>query len=152
MRRAPMTLAVIACLGATACGPDLPDRLWRSDNVRYFSRADDDGVCPAILDELEQHGQVIADVLMLHFRTTVSYYKFNGVDDFTQHADCGPEAKACAPNATVRSPVDFDRHELIHAYLSPVGRPPWLLAEGAAVALSCQSYPRPTGSWHDAYA
>jgi hypothetical protein len=154
MRRAPVTLAVIAsaCLGGTACGPDLPERLWRSENVRYFSRADDDAVCPAILDELEQHGQAIADVLMLHFRTPVSYYKFNGLPDFNQHAECGPAAAACAPNATVRSPVDFDRHELIHAYLSPVGRPPWLLAEGTAVALSCQSYPRPTGSWRDAYA
>jgi len=151
MRRAPVTIAVIACLSGVACGPDLPDRLWRSDDVRYFSRADDQSVCPAILDELEQHGQVIADALMIG-RTPVTYYRFNGPDDFSQHAECGPRAAACAPNATVRSAVDFDRHELIHAYLSPYGRPPWLLAEGAAVALSCQAYPRPTGSWRDAYA
>jgi hypothetical protein len=151
MRRAPVAFVVIACWGGTACGPDLPERMWRSDNVRYFSRDGDDLVCPAILDELEQHGQVIADVLMIG-RTLVSYYKFDGLDDFEANADCGADVAACAPNATVRSPADFDRHELIHAYLSPYGRPPWLLAEGAAVALSCQRYPRPTGSWRDLYA
>jgi hypothetical protein len=151
MRRAPLTIAAIACLGAAACGPDLPDRLWRSENVRYFSRAADTDVCPAILGQLEEHGQVIADLLGLQ-RTTVSYYKFDGLDDFESHAECGAGASACAPNSTVRSPAGFDRHELIHTYLAPYGRPPWLLAEGAAVALSCQRYPRPTGSWRDAYA
>jgi hypothetical protein len=152
MRRARLAFGVIACLGGGACGPDLPDRMWRSDHVRYFSRDTDATVCPAILDELERHGQVIANALMIQDRTLVSYYKFDGVDDFDRHAECDPGSSACAPNATVRSPVDFDRHELIHAYLSPVGRPPWLLAEGAAVALSCQAYPRPTGSWRDLYS
>jgi hypothetical protein len=50
----------------------------------------------------------------------------------------------------VSSTVAFDRHELIHAYLAPYGLPPRLFSEGAAVALSCQPYPRPTGSWRDA--
>ena len=150
MRRARLAVTVIVCLGGAGCGSNLPDRMWRSDNLRYFSRAGDDGVCPALLDELEQHGQVIADVLMIE-RTLVSYYKFDGVSDFDENAGCDPGASACSPNATVRSPVDFDRHELIHAYLSPYGRPPWLLTEGAAVALSCQHYPRPTGDWRDLY-
>ncbi|HEY7370613.1 MAG TPA: hypothetical protein VIF57_00435 [Polyangia bacterium] len=150
MQRARLALMVIACLGGAGCGPNLPERMWRSDDVRYFSRAGDDAVCPALLDELEQHGQVIADVLMID-RTLVSYYKFDGRDDFDANAECDPGASACAPNATVRSPVDFDRHELIHAYLSPYGRPPWLLAEGAAVALSCQHYPRPQGDWRALY-
>jgi hypothetical protein len=35
--------------------------------------------------------------------------------------------------------------------MAPYGRPPRLLIEGAAVALSCGRYPRPTGSWRDAY-
>jgi hypothetical protein len=151
MRRARLAFVVIASLGGAACGPDLPQRMWRSDNVRYFSRDTDVTVCPAIVNELEQHGQVIADALMLQDRTLVSYYKFEDSSDFASHSECEPGTSACAPNATVRSPVDFDRHELIHAYLSPVGRPPWLLAEGAAVALSCQGYPRPTGSWRDFY-
>src|SRR5204863_6949948 len=151
MRRVAFAVVIAAGLPSLACGPNLPDRMWRSDNVRYFSRAGDDGICPAIVDELEEHGAVIADALRIA-RTEVSYYKFGSLDDFAANADCGSGVAACAPNATVRSPAGFDRHELIHAYLSPYGRPPWLIAEGAAVTLSCQHYPRPTGSWRDAYA
>jgi hypothetical protein len=150
MRRAPIALVVIACVGGAACGPDLPERMWRSENVRYFSRTGDGDVCPAILGQLEEHGQVIADLLRIE-RTLVSYYKFDGLDDFDANADCGAGAAGCAPNASVRSPAGFDRHELIHAYLAPYGRPPWLLTEGAAVALSCQRTPRPSGSWRDYY-
>ncbi len=51
----------------------------------------------------------------------------------------------------MRSLDGFDRHELIHAYLAPYGRPPPLLSEGVAEALSCAHRARPTGSWRDAY-
>jgi hypothetical protein len=153
MRRRPIALAVIAVIaacGGAACGPDLPERMWRSENVRYFSRTGDGDVCPAILGQLEEHGQVIADLLQID-RTLVSYYKFDGLGDFAANAECGAGAAGCAPNASVRSPAGFDRHELIHAYLAPYGRPPWLLTEGAAVALSCERTPRPSGSWRDSY-
>src|SRR4051812_24430458 len=139
-----------AGLGGAACGPDLPERLWRSENVRYFSRAGDDTVCPAVLDDLEAHGAVIADVFGIG-RTPVTYYKFANTDDFDHNAGCSPGGGACAPNATVRAADSFNRHELIHAYRAPYGRPPPLLAEGTAVALSCTPAQRPTGSWRDAY-
>ena len=153
MRRARFAFVLIACAGGLvsgACGPDLPERMWQSANVRYFSRATDDTVCPAILAELEEHGAVIADVFGIG-RTTVSYYKFDGADDYDKNAACPAGAAACAPNATVRSVDGFDRHELIHAYLAPYGRPPPLLSEGVAVALTCRHAARPIGSWRDAY-
>jgi hypothetical protein len=149
MRRAPVVLVVVVCCGAAACGPDLPDRLTRSAHVRYFTRAADDDVCPALLDELEEHGQVIADRLGIE-RTVVTYYKYLSTTDYDANADCGPDASACARNATVNSTVAFDRHELVHAYLASYGSPPRLFMEGAAVALSCERYPRPQGSWRDA--
>jgi hypothetical protein len=149
MRRAPAVVVAIACLGGAACGPDLPERLWRSEHVRYFSRAADDTVCPALLDEIEAHAQVIGDALGIE-RPLVTYYKYADSADFAANGDCGPGASACARNATVDSTASFDRHELIHAYLGPYGLPPRLFMEGAAVALSCQRYPRPTGSWRDA--
>jgi hypothetical protein len=155
MRRARLILTVLAGAGAlgagAGCGPDLPERYWSSEHVRYFSRATDTSVCPAILDEIEEHGAAIADALLIE-RTVVTYYKFDGAEDFEAHSECGDVAKACSLNATARTPNGFDRHELIHAYLAPYGSPPWLLAEGAAVALSCQRYPRPIGSWRDAFA
>jgi len=150
MRRAPVALVVIVCVGGAAgCGPDWPDQLTRSEHVRYFTRAGDDDVCPALLDELEEHGQVIADRMGIE-RPSIAYYKYETVADYTANAECGPGASACARNATVNSTVAFDRHELIHAYLAPYGSPPRLFMEGAAVALSCEHYPRPEGSWRDA--
>jgi hypothetical protein len=146
-----LLISVVGLGAAAGCGPDLPERYWRSEHVRYFSREADTSVCPAILDELEAHGAVIADALLID-RPVVTYYKYDGREDFDQHAECGDVALACALNSTARSPKGFDRHELVHAYLAPYGRPPWLLAEGAAVALSCGRYPRPTGDWRDAYA
>src|SRR5262245_56231939 len=147
MRRAPVALVVVVCVGgAAACDPDLPDQLTRSEHVRYFTRAGDDDVCPALLDQLEEHGQVIADRLGIE-RPLIAYYKYATAAD---NAACGPGASACARNATVNSTVAFDRHELIHAYLAPYGAPPRLFMEGAAVALSCEHYPRPEGSWRDA--
>ena len=152
MRRAGLAFVVIAGAAAVAgCGPDLPERYWRSEHVRYFSRAADTSVCPAILDEIEEHGAVIADALLIE-RTVTTYYKFTDQNDFEANSGCGDVGLACAQNATARSFDGFDRHELIHAYLAPYGQPPWLLAEGAAVALSCQRYPRPTGTWQEAFA
>jgi hypothetical protein len=149
---ARFALLVIAALGGGgACGPDLPERMWQSDHVRYFSRESDPEICPAILAQLEQHGQVIADTFGIP-RTIVSYYKFNGGDDFEANAECGGGAAGCAINVTVRSPAPFDRQGLVRAYLAEYGRPPPLLAEGAAAALTCQHHPRPVGSWRDVYA
>jgi hypothetical protein len=150
MRRAPAAVVIaIACLGGAACGPDLPERLWRSEHVRYFSRGSDDAVCPALLGEIEEHSQVIGDALGIE-RPLVTYYKYADAADFAANGGCGAGASACGRNATVNSTAGFDRHELIHAYLDPYGLPPRLFIEGAAVALSCQHYPRPTGSWRDA--
>src|SRR4051794_28754047 len=154
MRGARFFLVVIAgvgVVGGAACGPELPERMWRSENVRYFSRAGDDTVCPAVLDQLEAHGAAIAALFHIE-PTPITYYKFDSSDDLDRNAECAAGAGACARNATVRSADSFNRHELIHAYLAPYGRPPPLLAEGAAVALSCTRTPRPTGSWRDAYA
>src|SRR3954464_4600570 len=99
-------IMLVAGLGGAACGPDLPERMWRSDNVRYFSRAGDDTVCPAVLDELEAHGAVIADLFHIE-PTPITYYKFENSDDFNRNAECPAGAGACAPNATVRAPDSF---------------------------------------------
>ena len=149
MRRAPVALSLVICLGGAACGPNLPDRLWRSEHVRYFTRAGDDSVCPAMAGQVEEHARVIGDALGIE-TPLVTYYKYPDEVDFDAYAECDNGTWTCAQNATVRSTVAFDRRGLIHAYLAPYGLPPRLFVEGAAVALSCQHYPRPMGSWRDA--
>jgi hypothetical protein len=149
MRRAPVALSLLVCVGGAACGPNLPDRLWRSEHVHYYTRADDNSVCPGVLDEVEEHAQVIGDALGIE-RPLVTYYKYDDEVELAAYADCSKNRWDCGRNATVSSTDAFDRHQLIHAYLGPYGLPPPLFMEGAAVALSCEHYPRPTGSWRDA--
>lgn len=134
-----------------ACDRDLPERRWSSEHVNYFSRETDDSVCPDILMLLEEHGQTIADALGIE-RQVISYYKFDGLSDFDDNAQCRDGAGGCAPGAAVETAVSFHKHELVHAYLAHLGSPPWLLVEGAAVALACQRYPRPTETWQQALA
>lgn len=139
----------IVLIGCLSCGQDLPERTWSSEHVRYFSRSDDTSVCPAILTLLEDHARSISTAIGIEIGA-VSYYKFNGLDDFGRNSPC-EDAVGCAGGASVYSPASFDRHELIHAYMIQFGLPPWLLVEGTAVALSCQRHPRPTGTWQSAF-
>ena len=93
---------------------------------------------------------MIGDALGIE-RPLVTYYKYpDDVDDSRRTPTAAPARRRARGTRPCSSPDAFDRHELIHAYLAPYGLPPPLFIEGAAVALSCQHYPRPTGSWRDA--
>ncbi|HXU06167.1 MAG TPA: hypothetical protein VN903_34670 [Polyangia bacterium] len=148
--------AALACTALAACGSDLnlpSDRSWQSAHFVYETRAADDGVCPDILNPLEEHFAVLQSYLGFAWPTDrkVTYYKFSDSDDFNANADCGPGAGGCAPGSTVRSSTGLDTHELVHAYLSATGRPPEILVEGVATVLACtaDSYARtkPTQTW-----
>src|SRR6266542_3278514 len=95
MPRVPVALSVVICLGGAACGPDLPDRLWRSEHVRYFTRAGDDTVCPDVLGEVESHAQVIGDALGIE-RPLVTYYKYPNEVEFDAYAERGGGAVVSA--------------------------------------------------------
>lgn len=137
-------------VGVVGCHDrDLPGQIGASEHFRYHARPDDDAACVGLLPLLEEHAQTVGTALGVQI-PIVDYYKFDGLDDFGSNSRCGAVA-ACAPGTSVESPGAFDRHELVHAYLAPLGRPPWLLVEGTAVTLACQRYPRPEGSWRDLY-
>lgn len=148
------TLATVALvlLESGACGNDLPrDRTWEAGPVRYHTRSSDDLVCPDLVGVLEQHLAVINGALGqgLDPATRVEYFKFASQSDLDAHGPCDG-AIACTDRNQVMTAAPFHQHELIHAYLFPIGFPPWFLLEGAAVALSCQLslYERPTAdSW-----
>src|SRR5688572_2209572 len=62
--RAKRAAAWLWTVSATACGmedtPGLPNDVeWRSEHFVYHSRADDPDVCPALLEQLEQHFEAI---------------------------------------------------------------------------------------------
>lgn len=149
-----MAFVVAAALIASCV--DLPsDQVWTSTHFRYHTRSTEHRACPDLLAHLESHAAVVHAALGIDWDPgeVVDYYKFDGIDDFDAHAGCGDGA-ACADGPSVRAASAFEAHELVHAYLAKVGKPPWLLLEGAAVAVSCQlafSYPRPVVDWRTAF-
>src|SRR4051812_21645362 len=88
-------------------------------------------LCPAVAEIFREHRRVLFDAWgardpgggVQYIRTAAP-------------AEC-PEGRACAIGTVVRSPSPLDQHELVHAYLAPLGRPPALLYEGMAVAFDC---------------
>jgi hypothetical protein len=136
-------VSVLAAL-AGACGDDVPgwptDRTWHSAHFRYFSAADDDQVCPAVLDQLERHFALVQG--HLHFPwaegALVDYVKFRDQAAFERAAQCPAGSQGCSGPAGVRTSQVLHAHELVHAYLGPLGSPPPFFQEGIAVALACE--------------
>ena len=132
-----------ACSLLLACSadftPDLPrDLAWTSPHFEYHARSVDSDICGELLGTLEQHFQFIQDLLGFAWPVgrTIDYYKFSDSQDFTTNAPCPHGAGGCS-DGSVYSYAPFEQHELVHAYLWPLGLPPPVIAEGAAVGLSC---------------
>src|SRR5262249_47288996 len=127
--------------------------LGQTAHFDYRARAGDATVCPDVLGTLERHFSVLQAYLGFAWPAgkRVRYDKFSDAADFAAHAGCPSDAGGCAPQTNVESSQGLDTHELVHAYLYPTGFPPWVLVEGAAVALSCAGRfyadPKPTLSW-----
>jgi hypothetical protein len=139
--------AVILCTLVWGCDggppapyvPDLPnDQIWTSPHFRYASRAGDPDVCSGVVDQLEAHLQAVNGYLGLTWQGgVINYYKFRDNNDLSRNAGCGDFAAGCAFGALdVRSTAALHDHELIHAYMSHLGRPPALFEEGIAEALA----------------
>jgi hypothetical protein len=141
-----VTVLGAACRGSSV---DLPsDVLWSSEHFAYHTRNSEQDTCPDVLGPLEDHFAELSSYLAFAWSpgTKVDYYKFASTDDFTAHAGCPSDAGGCSKGTSVETTAALDEHELVHAYLSQTGFPPWVLVEGVAVALSCSSafYPKPT--------
>lgn len=150
-----ITLSAVAFALAACGGPDLPsDVTWESEHFAYKTRAAEGSVCADILGPLEEHFAVMEQALGFTWPAgeKITYYKFLDGGDLRANSECG-SALACTNHTSVETPFSLDGHELVHAYLRPTGFPPWLLLEGAAVALACELplHPRPALSWQEAY-
>jgi hypothetical protein len=156
--RVRCALILPLCALALSCDhPNLPnDQIWASPHFRYATRADDPGVCAGVMDRLEAHLQALGDYFGVAWAGgTIDYYKFRDRDDFRANSDCPQSASACAtPVGDVRSTRPLDGHELVHIYTRPLGRPPLLLEEGIAEALSPEgrAFMAPEQSWRDILA
>ena len=135
--------AGFALSSALGCGGSAagPDPRWTSTHFRYFADSDDPSPCASVTDLLEQHFSVMQSYLGFDWPATktVDYDKFRDANAFRTNSTCQAPQVACESAGTVQSTSTFDQHELIHAYLSPSGRPPALFEEGIAVVLTWES-------------
>jgi hypothetical protein len=136
-------LSLLLALAAGCSSDDgrhLPrDRLWESTHFRYHTRAEDSEACEAVLVQLERHFELMQGYLGFawpHGRK-VDYYKFRDKSDYLSNSRCPEGSESCAHDSAVMSPHVLRDHELIHAYLAPLGLPPAFFVEGAAVILAC---------------
>lgn len=115
------------------------DRTWESEHFRYHSRNSDDSVCVAILEQLERHFEITQSYLGFSWPKDrkVDYYKFLDEADYVSNSGCPDASAGCAPGSTVMSCVTLQEHELVHAYLAPLGFPPRAFVEGIAMVLAC---------------
>lgn len=156
-------LPALAGCGSSQDGPrSTPDfespRTWTSQHFRYLSRAHDDGVCEAVLEQLERHFETLQRYLGFSWpeQQRIDYYKFADVTDLRAHGTCSAHNAACFyAGVGVQAADALQAHELVHAYLAPLGRRHLLLEEGLAIALSCghEVSLRPEAPpWSDAFA
>jgi hypothetical protein len=131
-------------LAATTSGcdedDDFPDdRLWESAHFRYHTRNGDDGACEAVLGQLERNFEVVRGYLGFPWPEgrKVDYYKFRDQADYEHNADCPADSASCAGSSAVMSYFTLQEHELVHAYLAPLGSPPRFFLEGIAAAIAC---------------
>lgn len=120
-----------------ACSPALPDQVVKGRWVRYHYWADQGAPCPEAVEQIDR----LVDQLAIRFERPppadfrIDYYRVRNLGEVRAH--CRPSVTACAPGNTVFSTAWTHDHEITHAFLSRLGRPPDLFAEGIAVAMGC---------------
>jgi len=142
-----IALAIVVLLAfISGCAPDQTsnfpnDTLWESAHFRYHTRDGDEAVCEAVLLQLERHFELMQAFLGFSWPQDrkVDYYKFLDQADYVSNSGCSADSDSCAHDSSVMSPHVLMEHELIHAYLAPLGLPPAFFVEGMASVLACSS-------------
>lgn len=122
------------------------EQRWDSEHFVYHSHPSDDSVCRGVTETLEHHFSVMRDYLGFAWPVgrRIDYYKFQDAKDLRAHGSCSDfNAECFYAEVGVQSAEGISLHELVHAYLSALGRRHTLLEEGLAESLSCAHHVRP---------
>jgi hypothetical protein len=135
----------------------------------YHARPDDSTVGPAVLDELEKDGTLVATGLLglsSEAWGPIHYFKYRSLTDLLA-AGSPCNDRPCtllfeSGRIEVHSPATVDQHELVHSYDLSVGCAPPLFREGLAASVACLPVVEPEfatasddhpswldGSWRD---
>ncbi len=152
-RRTSLAWTGVALLFAScdSANQNLPAvEIGRSAHFLYYARSADRAPA-SILDLLEADWTEMSTFFGLDQGLLVKYYLFDSRDDFLSNGPCPSFDGACAWGPAVYAERPFHEHELIHAYFSPLGPAPPILAEGVASGLSCfEFFPDPPVAPSDA--
>lgn len=126
--------------GCQAAADDAGVRRWESEHFVYYSSERDGSVCPGVVATLERHFAAIRSTLGLEWPDghKVAYHKFRSQRGLRGAGVCSARNAACfIVGRGVFTTKAFDLHELVHAYLEPLGNSHPVLEEGIAAALAC---------------
>jgi hypothetical protein len=110
---------------------------WQSEHFVFRSEAEVPDI-DAARDWLEGHFAIESALFGTPASTVIDYRVVENPDDVRRRCAAGDYgAAACTERDRVLTAVPMRPHELIHAYLRPVGDPPAALAEGMAMVFGC---------------
>lgn len=141
LTEALVILALGSGCGDTHDSRNLPNgTLWESEHFRYHTRSNDSASCESVLHQLERHFEQLHEYLGFAWPTDrkIDYYKFADRTDYFDNSPCPHDAESCTSDSNVFSPYVLVNHELVHAYLAPLGLPPAFFTEGIASVFSCE--------------
>ena len=115
---------LFGCLASCGQGeaPGLPrDIEWRSEHFVYHARAEDPTVCPALLERMERHFEVIHAATGLPWPEggVIHYYKFLDQDDYESAAGCPEDSSGCARDGNAYAFQPMHEHEPIRGTPAP---------------------------------
>lgn len=118
---------------------------WQSEHFVVHARSDDKSWCQGVLGTLEHHFAVMQDTLGFAWPegARVQYHKFENQLQLRAAGVCSRNNDACFfADKGVYTTAPLELHELLHAYLAPLGNSHPVLEEGIAEALSCVGQPQ----------
>lgn len=115
-------------------------RRWESQHFVVHSARDDASWCEGVLGTLERHFETLQSALGFPWPdgARVEYHKFEDQKALRAARVCSGNNDACFfADKGVFTTEPLEMHELVHAYLAPLGDSHPVLEEGIAEALSC---------------
>lgn len=114
----------------------------KSKHFAYYAAHGDPDVCTESVQAAEEHYTALQALLGFPDpHAPIKYFKFRNWSEYSRASGCAAYHSSCGRSGAVWTTTLVDGHNLTHAYLSRVGEPPDLFAEGLATLVSCSYAP-----------
>jgi hypothetical protein len=138
VRHLPLFVSALLVFFGNACATELPPVQLESEHVRL--RGDEPDFCEGTIDWLEHHYRALSAFLGVELPPGAKIDMVVMADWEELAATChsqGIAVDGCADGTKAYSIAPFHPHELVHAYASLLGDPPFFFQEGLAEVIGC---------------